>query len=580
MIPMRDGTKLQTVIMRPIARAGEKLPILLRRTPYGIPDAAWDKIPDESSDLARDGYIWVFQNLRGRFKSEGEFRVSTKVDLDDPHAIDEATDAYDTIDWLIRNVPDNNGRVGMTGVSYSGLTAGMALLRPHPALKAVSPQAAPTDQFMNDDLHHYGALRLSYAFEYAALEQSEKHANAPFGFNKRDTYQWYLDLGPIHNGSRYFAKDLQVWEDVLAHPDYDAYWRDQNWVASINRTSVPTLTVAGFWDQEDPWGPWQLFRAAERSDPDNVNQIVAGPWFHGSWVRTKGDKIGAIPLGGVETGTQFRAQIEAAFFRYWLHGEGEKPAWNARIFETGSNRWHDYAHWPPAGAKAVKLYLHGDGSLDFAPPQAGGSQGSRSFLSDPANPVPYRPRPITATFTDESWKTWETVDQRFADHRPDVLTYTSAPLDRDIRIAGPVSATLTASTTGSDSDMIVKLIDVWPEDSKQEELRGYQFPIAMEVRRGRYLDSYTQPHPLRPGVARAWQMPLRDRDHVFRKGHRIMVQVQSSWFPLIDRNPQHFVPRIAYAKPDDFVKATQTIYSAPGKASFVTLPILNAAKEN
>lgn len=580
MIPMRDGKRLQTVIMRPLGFEGKKLPILLRRTPYGIPDKAFDKVPDEHSELIKDGYIWVFQNLRGRFKSEGEFEVSLKIDGEDPDAIDEATDAYDTIDWLVKNVPGSNGRVGMTGISYSGLTAGFALLRPHPALKATSPQAAPTDEFMNDDLHHYGALRLSYAFEYAILEQSEKHANAPFKFDTYDNYEWYLKLGPVSNASNYLAKDLQLWSDVLAHPNYDEYWQEQNWIAPINSARVPTLTVAGFWDQEDPWGPWQLFQAAEQNDPDNVNIIAAGPWTHGGWVRTNGEMIGEIPTGA-ETGSDFKADIEAPFFRYWLHGEGEKPSWNARIYETGSNKWRTYASWPPKEAKDTKLYLHADGSVGFSPPKKGQGEGEawRSYVSDPANPVPYRPRPITSTFDTEGWVTWETLDQRFADHRPDVLTYVSKPLEKDIRVAGKVSATLTASTSGTDSDFVVKLIDVYPEDAEKQELRGYQFPIAMEVRRGRFLDDYEKPEPLTAGKPRTWEVPLRDRDHVFRKGHRIMVQVQSSWFPVIDRNPQSFVPDIPYAKPEDFVKAEQKIYSTPAQASYITLPILADAEE-
>lgn len=572
MIPMRDGVRLQTVILRPLAFPGRKLPILLKRTPYGVPEAAYTVVPPGDRHLMKDGYIWVFQNLRGRFKSEGTFVVSTDIDLDNPNAVDDATDSYDTIDWLVKNLPDHNGRVGMFGVSYSGMTAGMALLRPHPALKAVSAQGAPVDQFMNDDFHRYGALRLSYAFEYAVLEQSEKHANAPFAFDRRDTYEWYLDMGPVARGSALLAKDLQIWSAILAHPAYDAYWQQQAWTRSIRSARIPTLTVAGFWDQEDPWGPWQLFRAAEQHDPDNLNVIAAGPWTHGAWAREAGETIGPVPLGGA-TGEQFRAEIEAPFFAYWLHGKGQPPAWNARVFETGSNVWRDYADWPVAQARPTKLYLHGDGSLSFDAPPAK-APPSRSYVSDPANPVPYRPRPITPTFSSEGWAAWETVDQRFVDHRPDVLTYVSAPLERDIRVAGPVSATISESSSGTDRDLVVKLIDVFPEDAAAETLRGYQFPIAMEVRRGRFLNDFAQPRPLPRDEVVRWEVPLRDRDHVFRKGHRIMVQVQSTWFPLIDRNPQQFVPDIARAQPGDFVSAVETIHSGPRHSSFITLPIV------
>ena len=574
MIPMRDRVRLQTVIMRPLGRPG-RLPLLLRRTPYGVPTSAAGPLPAGYEELAKDGYIIVVQNLRGRFKSEGTFRVTTKVDPKDAHAIDEATDAYDTIDWLVKHVPDNNGRVGMIGISYSGLTAGLALARPHPALKAVSDQAAPTDLFVNDDFHHYGALRLSYAFEYAVLEQSEKTANAPFKFDMRDTYDWYLKLGSVANARRYLGDRLQAWNDIVDHPDYDAYWKDQAWASVVTGTKVPTLTVAGFWDQEDPWGPWQVYRSAARKDRDNRALMVAGPWTHGSWATTSDDRLGQVPLGGQRTATAFRQDVQAPFFRYWLWGQGTRPAWTARLFETGSNQWREYRQWPPVEAKPTRLYLHADGSLSFTPPGAADAATPfRSFVSDPANPVPYRPRPITPTFSSEGWTTWETLDQRFVDHRPDVLSYVSAPLDHDVRVNGEVSATLTASTSGTDSDMIVKLIDVYPEDAEPEAMRGYQFPVAMEVRRGRYLKNLSRPEPLVPDRPTTWPVPLRDRAHVFLKGHRIMVQVQSSWFPIIDRNPQRFVPSIYEAKDGDFAAATQHVYSAPDQASYITLPVM------
>ncbi|KQX26006.1 MULTISPECIES: CocE/NonD family hydrolase [unclassified Sphingomonas] len=575
MVPMRDGTKLQTVVLRPLWLKGRKLPMLVKRTPYGVPEQAWQTIPMEQAELAKDGYIWVFQNLRGRFKSEGVFNVSTKIDVTNPNAVDDATDSYDTIDWLIKHVPDNNGRAALYGISYSGLTAGMALTRPHPALRAVSSQAAPVDQFMNDDLHHNGALRLSYAFEYAVLEQSEKFSNAPFKFDNYDTYDWYLKLGPVSNGSRYLNKDLQLWTDILSHPDYDEYWKNQVWTRSITAARVPTLTVAGFWDQEDPWGPWQLYHAAERRDPRNLNVIVAGPWTHGSWSRDpKGATIGEIPLGGHETSAEFRSQIEAPFFAYWLHDKGKRPDWGARIFEAGSNMWRNYASWPPKEAKPTHLYFHGDGSLSFDPPTARERTTTRTYVSDPANPVPYRQRPITSTFDTVGWEHWETRDQRFVDHRPDVLSYQSAPLDHDIRVAGEVAASLFASTSGTDADFVVKLIDVYPEDGPDEALRGYQFPMAMEVQRGRFLDGYDHPRALTPDRPREWRISLRDRDYVFKKGHRIMVQVQSSWFPIIDRNPQTFVPDIPRAREQDFQKATQTIYSSARMASSIIVPVI------
>lgn len=587
MVPVRDGVRLQTVILTPVGFKGP-LPIIFQRTPYGVPAGAPPSVSAADADLYKDGYIRVFQNLRGRFKSEGVFQISTKVDLKDPKAINEATDAYDSIDWLVKHVPNNNGRVGMTGVSYSGLTAGMALLMPHPALKAVSDQAAPADLWMNDDFHRYGALRLSYAFEYAVLEQSEKGANAPFKFDIYDTYDWYLKLGSVANAQSKLAAPLQAWTDIVQHPNYDAYWKEQAWAEQIKGGRVPTLTVGGFWDQEDPWGPWQIYKHGEVGDHDNTNLMVAGPWTHGGWKRGDSSHIGQAPLGGHDTGAEFRADVEAPFFRYWLHGVGDKPAYGARMFETGSNSWKIYDSWPPKQAKATDLYFHSDGSLSFTAPTADDARAPyREYVSDPANPVPYRPRPIASTFTSADWSTWETLDQRFVDRRPDVLTYVSAPLDHDITIAGEVSATLFASTSGTDSDMVVKLIDVYPENADPvaselgggehpdaKSMNGYQLPIAMEIRRGRFLESYEHPTALKPNVPVTWTVPLRDRDHVFLKGHRIMVQVQSSWFPVIDRNPQTFTPSIYTAKDSDFVKATQHVYATPAMPSHVTLPLL------
>lgn len=573
MIPMRDGVRLQTVIMRQLGK-GDHLPMLLRRTPYGVPDKAFAVTPPANEALAGDGYIWVFQSLRGRYKSEGTFLISTRIGPRGSAAVDEATDAYDTIEWLVRNVRGTNGRVGMTGVSYSGMTAAMALARPHPALKAISSQAAPVDQFVNDDFHRYGALRLSYAFEYAALTQSHPHALSPFAFDLADTYDWYLKQGPIAGLNRFAPAQTQAWTDLVDHPDYDSYWRDQSLPRRLRGARIPTLVVAGFWDQEDPWGPWQIFRALQGAP--NA-QIVAGPWAHGAWAYAEGDSLGPIPLGGA-TGRQFRTETEAPFFAYWLHGRGTRPAWKARVFETGANRWKDFANWPPAGGKIARLYLHGDGTLSFTPPRkAPGEPTSRSYVSDPANPVPYRKRPIGPTFTAEGdtqgWANWESEDQRFLGSRGDVLTFKSLPLDRDITIAGGVSASIFAAFSGSDGDLIVKLIDVYPEGGPEPALRGYQLPVAMEIRRGRYLRSLSRPTPLAPNVPSRWDVPLRDRFHTFGKGHRIMVQIQSSWFPLIDRNPQRFVPSIYGAKATDFTKSTVNIFTSSQRPSSIALPL-------
>jgi len=590
MVPVRDGVHLQTVILTPVDQKGP-LPILFRRTPYGVPAAAPPRIPPPFKELVADGYIFVFQNLRGRFKSEGVFNLSSAVDLKDPKATNETTDAYDTIEWLVKNVPDNNGKVGMFGVSYDGLTTAITLLHPHPALKAISEQASPADQWMNDDDHRYGALRESYAFEYSVLEQADKNANTHFDFDTYDTYQWYLNLGPISNiNAKYIHGKLPFWNETVDHPDYDDFWKKEAWVNQLHSSTVPNLNVAGFWDQEDPWGPWQIFRHAKQSDPDHTNFMVAGPWFHGAWAGGTGDKIGIIPFGGHETSREFRENIQAPFFRYYLHGQGEKPNWQASTFQTGSNTWHTYAVWPPAEAKATNLYLLANGTLSFSEPVASsGAKQYREYVSDPANPVPYRQRPISPTYPGGDWRTWEVADQRFVDGRPDVLSFTSAPLEHDITVTGEVAADLFASTSGTDSDFIVKLIDVYPENAQKNQwdenagpnpgefaqsLNGYELPIAMEVRRGRYNKSYEKPQPLAANQPSEWKIPLRDHDHVFLKGHRIMVQVQSTWFPVIDRNPQKFVPSIYKASAADYVPATQRVYCSPGLPSHLVLPVV------
>ncbi len=585
MIPMRDGVRLQTVILKPVDQTGP-LPILFRRTPYGVPDQPPAQLPPSLKELAQDGYIFVIQNLRGRFKSEGVFKLTSQVDLTDSTATNETTDAYDSIDWLVRHVP-NNGNVGMYGVSYDGLTTALALLHPHPALKAISEQASPVDQWMNDDDHRFGALRESYAFEYAVLEQADKYKNTHFTFETYDTYSWYLALGPLSNiNDRYLHGSIPYWNDVVAHPDYDAFWQREAWIRQLHGSTVPNLNVAGFWDQEDPWGPWQIFRHAAEHDPDRTNFMVAGPWYHGQWRAPKGDSIGPIALGGHETAREFRETIEAPFFRYYLHGRGEKPAWQATTFQSGTNRWRSYPAWPPRNAKATNLYLHGDGTLSFDPPR---TSRYREYVSDPASPVPYRQRPISPTYPGGDWRTWEVADQRFVDGRPDVLTFVSAPLEHDLTVTGEVAADLFASTSGTDADFDVKLIDVYPEDALPtgwdpeagprpgeyaRSVNGYELPVAMEIRRGRYLTSDEHPRPLPANTPVEWTIPLRDRDHVFLKGHRLMVQVQSTWFPLIDRNPQRFVPSIYRALAADYVKATQRVYCSPARPSHVVLPVV------
>jgi len=589
MIPMRDGIRLQTVILTPAATTQGPLPILFRRTPYGVPADAAGMANASLKELVRDGYIFVVQNLRGRFQSEGTFDLSSRVNLLDPKSTSETTDAYDSIDWLVKNVPNNNGKVGIYGVSYDGLTAALTLLHPHPALKAVSEQASPVDQWMNDDMHRYGALRESYAFEYSVLEQAEKNANTNFEFEVYDTYSWYLNLGPLSNiNARYLHGSIPFWNSIVAHPDYDSFWKVEAWVNQLHSATVPNLNVAGFWDQEDPWGPWQIYAHSEENDPNRFNYIVAGPWYHGQWHAAKAESIGLIPFGGHDTAVEFRDKIESVWFRYWLHGQGEKFPWKASTFQTGSNSWKTYDVWPPKSTP-TNLYLHPRGLLSFDPPGAAAEDSFVQYLSDPANPVPYRARPISPTYPQGDWRTWEVADQRFVENRPDVAVWLSRPLDRDLTITGELSADLFASTTGTDSDFVVKLIDVYTETAQSnawklengpapgeyaKSLNGYELPIAMEVRRGRYNRSYEHPQPLTPNQPEEFAIPLRSHDHVFLKGHRIMVQVQSTWFPLIDRNPQKFVPSIYDAKAEDYTTVTERIYTSRARPSHIVLPIV------
>jgi putative CocE/NonD family hydrolase len=588
MVPMRDGVKLQTVIIAPVEPRGP-LPILIRRSPYGVPPQAPNHVPSSWKALAEDGYIMVFQNIRGRFKSEGTFSIATDMAVTPGQGTIETRDGYDTVDWLVKNVPNNNGRVGVFGVSYEGLTAAAMLLGPHPALKAVSEQASPSDLWMNDDFHHYGAFRFSYAFEYANIVEAEKDADSHFAFDKWDTYSWYLAAGPLATiNDKYFHGKIDAWNQFVEHPNYDAFWKNQAWTTALHSTTVPTLNVAGFWDQEDPWGPWQIWRHEAEKDPKHTDHMVAGPWWHGGWWSPSYTKLGPVPLGGHDVSAEYRANIEAPFFAYWLHGKGKPPEGAATLFETGSNQWRTFAEWPPKAAKPTSLYLHVDGTLSFEAPGAGEAGAHRDYVSDPANPAPYRARPNGAIDPSHDWQLWEMSDQRFVDNRPDVLTFTSAPLDHDLKVTGQVSAQLFASTSGTDSDFVVKLIDVFPEDAEKPTwsedegapagdygkiMNGYELPIAMEVRRGRYLKSFEHPSALTPDKPVLWEVPLRDRDHVFLKGHRIMVQVQSTWFPIIDRNPQTFTPSIFTAKASDYVKATQKVYAAPDMASRIILPV-------
>jgi putative CocE/NonD family hydrolase len=580
MIPVRDGAKLHTLIYAPKPLT-PPLPIIFSRTPYGI-EASLYRLRGALKDLADEGYIFAFQDIRGRFGSEGTFVMQRPVrDRRDPRSVDEATDAYDTVAWLIANVPGNNGRVGQLGVSYDGWLTAMAMLEPHPALRAVSPQASPADMWLGDDFFHNGAFRLSYGFEYAASMESSKE-NEAFVFDRYDTFDWYLALGPLSNvNAKYLKGKIPTWNDFVAHPNYDEFWKRQTLVPYLTSVRVPTLNVAGWWDQEDFYGPLRIYEALERHDDKNQNFLVVGPWNHGGWYRD-GSSLGNIKFGG-PTGRHFREKIQAPWFAHYLKDKGEPPGFEAVTFEAGANTWRTWDDWPPESRSREKsLYFRESGRLSFEPPTEADEDAFDGYVADPDHPVPYRHRPVQATYFPHgsNWSTWLVEDQRFVDDRPDVLSWESAPLEEDISIAGRIVARLFASTTGSDSDWVVKLIDVFPEKLPEDwKMAGYQLMVANEVFRGRYRQSFEAPLAIPPNEVVPYTIDLHTQDYCFKRGHRIMVQVQSSLFPLVDRNPQTYVPNIFEARTEDFRAANQRVFRSAKWASRVSLPVVSGTPE-
>jgi putative CocE/NonD family hydrolase len=572
MIPMRDGVKLYTTVYVPKESKGA-LPFVMMRTPYGAESRGPKALKDYFKDLADEGYIFVFQDIRGRHKSEGQFVMQRPPrDSKSPTAIDEGTDANDTIDWLLKNVPNNNGRVGMLGVSYPGWLTVMALLDPHPALKAASPQASPADMFLGDDFHHNGAFRLSYGFEYVAMMETDK-SNFSFAFDRYDTFEWYLKLGALSNvNPKYFKGKMPTWNDFVAHPNYDEFWKRQSSAPYLKRVTVPTLHVAGWYDQEDFYGPLKTYELLEPHDKSDENYLVVGPWNHGGWQTGPGDKLGRVTFDG-DTGKHFRAKVQAPFFARHLKDKGEKPP-EALMFQTGSNRWVSHDRWPPKGSVTRKLYFHPNGRLAFEPPMET-TTAFDEYVSDPAKPVPYRPRPVTPTYPGREWQEWMVEDQRFTQHRPDVLTYETDPLEDDITVAGSLTARLFAATSGTDCDWIVRLIDVYPEKiEKNPGMGGFQLLVSGEPFRARFRKSFAKPEPVVPGEVNEYAIDLHWSHHCFRKGHKIMVQVQSTWFPLIDRNPQKYVANIFEAKDGDFHPARQQVHRSPNYPSAISMQVM------
>jgi putative CocE/NonD family hydrolase len=571
-IPMRDGVSLNTSICEPRTR-GEPLPFLLTRTPYGI--AGDTTVRNDYRFLAEDGYIFVFQDIRGRYGSEGDFIMQRPLrDTADTKSVDETTDTYDTVEWLLKNVPGNNGRAGALGVSYPGFLATMAGINPHPAMKAISPQAPMTDTWMGDDFFHQGAFRLSYGFEYAGSMELSNDQSVPLPIDRWDTYDWYLALGPLSNvNARYFRGMVPTWNAFVEHPSYDTFWRKQAVQLVLRSPAVPTLTVGGWWDQEDRFGPLATYEALERGDSANRNFLVMGPWNHGGW-RNPARRMSIVDAGTQDT---YLRDVEAPWFAYYLKGRGRMKQPEAMLYDAGAQRWHQLESWPSKSKETSKsLYLRAGGTLSFTPPNPGESPFDR-YVSDPAHPVPYRSRPIEQTYDPRGsrWRTWETEDQRFVTNRPDVVSWMTEPLTEDILVAGDITARLTASTTGRDADWAVKLIDVFPDSIPDNwQLGGYQLMVAHEIMRGRYRKSFSKPEPLAPNTPLAFTVDLHQQSHTFRKGHRIMVQVQSTWFPVYDRNPQTWVPNIFRARAGDFKAQTHRIWHSPAHPSRIEITVL------
>ena len=583
MIPMRDGVKLHAVILKPADIAGP-LPFLIQRTPYGVDGNNRASFSGGRPELARAGYIYVAEDIRGRFKSEGTFIMSRALaDHRDPKAIDESTDAYDTVNWLLWNVPGNNGRAGFIGTSYPGFLAMMAGIDPHPAVKAISPQAPMIDVWMGDDFFHNGAFRQSYGYDYVyELESSKESTEVDYGKDKDgkplDGFDYFLERGSFaEDVKRSGSKLLPTWKLFLEHPAYDSYWASRGVEHHLDTVAVPTLSVGGYYDQEDMFGPQIEYSTLEPHDTNHQNFLVLGPWRHGSW-SSSSRHLGAIQYGE-PIGKEFREQIEAKFFAHYLkdapgvNGAGFDLK-NTASFQTGSNTWKRYSEFPPLESQTTALHLIGNGMLSWS---ATKTPAKTAYVSDPASPAPYRHRPIQPTYSKGSeWYNWLTEDQRFVTDRKDLAVWLLPVLKKDLVVTGEVIADIFAATTGSDNDMVVKLIDQYPDDDPDPTMRGYQLMINEEIFRGRYLTSFSDPKPLRPDSIHEYHYSLHDVDHVFKAGHTVMVEIQSTWFPLYDRNPQTFVPNIMTAKPEDFKPATITIYSDPDHDSNLQLPLMNA----
>jgi putative CocE/NonD family hydrolase len=588
-IPMRDGIKLFVAVYAP-KDDSQPWPILLTRTPYSAKPYGEDRYPDPVGPMkyyASDKFIFVIADVRGRYASEGEFvhMRPHNPKKSGPKDIDESTDAYDTIDWLVKNVPNNNGKVGMMGISYPGFYTAAGMIDSHPALKCASPQAPIADWFVGDDFHHNGVFYLPHAFRFLSgfgqtLEEPTRELPKPFDYKTPDGYEFYLKLGPLANAEkRFFKGKIVFWDDLMEHGNYDSFWQDRNIRPHLKNVTAAVMTVGGWYDAEDLFGALNTYREVGRNNPGIHNTLVMGPWYHGGWSRDDGEKLGSVSFNA-KTSEFYRTNIELPFLRRYFKDDTKNDLPGAYVFETGTAQWRKYDSWPPKNAREKHLYFHAGGKLSFDPP-GNESPAFDEYVADPAKPVPYIPN-IAVSMTREHMLD----DQRFASSRPDVLVYQTDALEEDVTIAGPISAHLHVATTGTDSDWVVKLIDVYSGDYPNPdpnptgvEMGGYQQLVRGEAMRGKFRNSYEKPEPFEPGKTTPVSYTMPDAYHTFRRGHRIMVHVQSSWFPLVDRNPQTFCD-IYNAREEDFKKATQTIFRSPQASSNLGVLVLEGGRKS
>ncbi|MDX2130052.1 MAG: CocE/NonD family hydrolase [Chloroherpetonaceae bacterium] len=588
MIPMRDGARLFTAIYLPRDSA-KTYPIIMSRTPYSCAPYGEANYPTSlrPTELLREGYIYVFQDVRGRWMSEGEFvDVRPNIAGNSTKDIDESSDTYDSIEWLINNISYTNKRVGIWGISYPGFYASASIPDAHPALKAVSPQAPVTDWWIGDDFHHNGAFFLMDAFSFMysfgrARPKPTTIGNTGFQFPTPDAYSFYLKTGALKNfNSLYYKDSIAFWNQMVAHPNYDDFWKARTILPHLKNVTPAVMTVGGWFDAEDLYGPLKVYDAIERNNPSAKNMLVMGPWSHGAWSRVDGDRLGYVPFAS-KTGVFYRESVEKLFFNHHLKGGAEHNMPDALLFDVGAGEWRKFEVWQPKNAVERNLYFHANGKLSFEPPKD--KSGFDEVLADPMRPVPY----TAETRIDRSIE-YMIEDQRFASRRPDVFVYETDELQEDITLTGKVLANLFVSTTGTDADYVVKLIDVFPDSARDEfsgkpsarrafpapvRLGGYQMLVRWEVMRGRYRKSFERPEAMTPNKQETIALPLMDVVHTFKKGHKIMIQVQHSMFPLVDRNPQKFVD-IYRCNDSDFQKASQRIFRNTKAASHIKVSVL------